>query len=97
MLRAAPYVSKGHFRQTGFVEPDNPIPPVQSLAKNIPFLASPNQIHNSPRPVPQRGVSRSSRRWHGMRGRRRRFDEARACGRRSRCGPDASTLAFKSA
>ena|ERR1700736_2623248 len=65
----------GRIHKTGrFVEPDqsdasSPAP----FAKIFPFPLDPNQIYKPRRPVPTRGVSRSSRTRGGMRWTRQRF------------------------
>ena len=69
-----------------FLNQINAIPPVQSpSAKIFRFSLPPNHIHNSRHPVPQRGVSRSSRTLvRDAMDARAAQDERRSRGRRSR-------------
>ena len=73
-------------RKIEFVEADqSDLPSPVPFEKKFRFAANPNHFHIPRRPVPQRGVSRSSRTRVGMRWTRAALlTRARACGRRSR-------------
>ncbi len=64
--------------QCDFIEPDQPdaTSPVPS-AKTFPFPPHPNHLYIPRHPIPQRGVSRSSRTWGGMRWTRQRWARKR--------------------
>src|SRR6266446_9004829 len=58
------------------------------IAKIFRFAPDPNQLHDSRRPTPQRGVSRSSRTRGGMRWTRQRFARDGMAGRVERLVSD---------